>query len=177
MATIKLITIITSVRKSHIFFKQLRWHNRRKCPRCSYSILWKLKDRRYKCRKCSYKFSDFTGTYPGKLNIPINEICHILYLFVLGVSANRIKEYIEVSLKTIHRVFTTVRQAIYDQALVELQEVDISGEVEMDEMMFGGKRAGKRGWGASGKQMIFVCIKGTVEYLRFRFLREIEQRC
>lgn len=155
MEAIKPITIINSVRRSHIFFKQLRWHKRKRCPKCSHSILWKLKDSRYKCRKCSYKFSDFTGTYLGKLNIPINEVSHILYLFVLGVPANRIKEYTDVSLKTIQRVFITVRQTIYDEALLELQEADISGEVEMDETMFGGKRAGKRGWGASGKQMIF----------------------
>lgn len=155
METVKPITIINSVRKSHTFFKQLRWHTRKRCPRCSYSRLWKLKDSRYKCTKCSYKFTDFTGTYIGKLNIPINEVCHILYLFVLGVPANRIKEYTEVALKTIQRVFTTVRQAIYDQALLELQEANIFGEVEMDETMFGGKRAGKRGWGALGKQIIF----------------------
>jgi len=91
----------------------------------------------------------------GKLNIPINEICHILYLFVLGVPAYRMKRYIDVGLNTVYHVFVVIRQAIYDQALTELKEADICGEVEMDETMFGGKRSGKRGWGASGKQMIF----------------------
>lgn len=156
METIKPITIINSVRKSHIFFKHLRWYTGKHCPRCGNDILWKMKDSRYKCRKCSYKFGDFIGIYLGKLNIPpINEVCHILYLFVLGVPANRIKEYAEISLKTIQRIFPTIRQAIYDQALFELKESDISGEVEMDETMFGGKHTGRRGWGASGKQLIF----------------------
>jgi len=92
---------------------------------------------------CNYKFNDFTGTYLSKLNIPINEIAHILYLFVLGVLGYRMKQYIEVSLKTIHKIFTIIRQAIYDQAVAELKEANISGEVELDETMFGGKRAGK----------------------------------
>jgi transposase len=82
-------------------------------------------------------------------------VVHLLYLFVLGVPANRIKQYTDISLKTVHRVFTIIREAIYEQALKELEEAQIHGEIEMDETMFGGYRAGKRGWGASGKQIIF----------------------
>jgi len=148
-------SLINSVRKSYTFFKQCHWQKRRHCPRCKYGVLWKLKDNRFKCKRCAYKFSDFTGTYLGKLNIPINEVCHILYLFVLGVPAHRMWQYVEVSHNTIHRVFTVIRQAIYDKAIYELKEANISGEIEMDETMFGGKHAGKRGWGASGKHMIF----------------------
>jgi len=147
--------IINSTRKSYTFFKRCRWEKRRQCPKCKYSGLWKLKDSRFKCKRCNYKFNDFTGTYLGKLNIPINEIAHILYLFVLGVPGYRMEQYIGVSLKTIHKIFTIIRQSIYDQAVAELKEANISGEVELDETMFGGKRAGKRGWGASGKHMIF----------------------
>jgi len=29
------------------------------------------------------------------------------------------------------------------------------GEIEMDETMLGGRRPGKRGWGASGKNIVF----------------------
>jgi len=89
------------------------------------------------------------------LNIPLNEVCHILYLFVLGVPAHRIKQYSQVSLKTIHKIFTIIREAIYEQVILELKEANISGEIEIDETMFGGKHSGKRGWGASGKQIIF----------------------
>jgi len=31
----------------------------------------------------------------------------------------------------------------------------LSGEIEMDETVFGGKRPGKRGWGASGNNIVF----------------------
>ncbi len=44
--------------------------------------------------------------------------------------------YIEASLKTIQKVFTTIREAIYNRTLIELKEADICGEVEMDETMF-----------------------------------------
>ncbi|MGB9642952.1 MAG: transposase, partial [Candidatus Ratteibacteria bacterium] len=129
---IKPIALINSTRKSYAFFKRYRWQKRRHCPICKYSAFWKLKDGRFKCKRCGYKFKDFTGTYLAKLNIPINEICHILYLFVLGVLGYRMRQYIEVSLKTIHKVFTVIRQAIYDEASDELKEANISGKVEMD---------------------------------------------
>ena len=152
---IKPFVIINSHRRSHTFFRQLRWAKKRHCPRCENTVLWKLKDNRFKCKNCNYKFGDFTATYLNKLKIPINEVAHILYLFTLGVPAYRMRKYIESSLKTIQKVFTVTRQAIYDQALVELKQANISGEIEMDETMFGGRRSGKRGWGASGKHMIF----------------------
>jgi len=85
----------------------------------------------------------------------MNEIAHILYLFTLGVPAYRMKDYIESSLKTIQKVFTVTREAIYNQTLMELKKANICGEIEMDETMFGGRRSGKRGWGAAGKHIIF----------------------
>ncbi len=85
----------------------------------------------------------------------MNEIAHILYLFTLGVPTYRMKDYIESSLKTIQKVFTVTREAIYNQTLIEFKEANICGEIEMDETMFGGRRSGKRGWGAAGKHIIF----------------------
>ena len=41
------------------------------------------------------------------------------------------------------------RETIYHASIKDLKP--LSGEIEMDEAMFGGKRPGKRGWGASGK--------------------------
>jgi hypothetical protein len=78
------------------------------------------------------------------LNIPLHEVWHILYLFVFGVPAHRIKQYSQVSLKTIHKVFTIIRAEIYEKSICELKQANISGEIEIDETMFGGKHSGKR---------------------------------
>jgi transposase len=43
----------------------------------------------------------------------------------------------------------------------------LSGEIEMDETMFGGKRAGKRGWGAVGKHMVFGMFQRQGNVLTF----------
>ena len=45
------------------------------------------------------------------------------------------------------------REVIYQDSIKDLEP--LSGEIEMDETMFGDKRPGKRGWGASGKNCLW----------------------
>jgi hypothetical protein len=42
---------------------------------------------------------------------------------------------------------------IYQDIIKDLKP--LLGEIEMDETMFGGRRPGKRGWGATGKRIVF----------------------
>lgn len=101
---------------------------------------------RYVCKRYRYFFNDFTCTYLGRLKISFDVISHLLYLFLLGVPAYRIRWYVQISLTTIERVFRIFRQAIYDSLVNELQILKLSGKIEIDEALFGGhKRGGKRG--------------------------------
>jgi transposase len=163
MTIYKPLTLLSSSYKSYQFLRSQRV-TKRYCPRCKTKVFWKLKDRTFKCKKCFYKFNDFTKTYIGKIKIDYNEMVHLIYLFVLGVPGYRIRNYSEVSLKTIQKVYTTIRTAIYDTTVDEMKEAYFSGQIEMDETMFGGRRSGKRGWGSSGKHMIFGLYQrnGTV---------------
>jgi transposase len=54
---------------------------------------------------------------------------------------------------------------IYDQQITELSM--LSGEIEMDETMFGGRRPGKRGWGATGKHIVFGLYQRSGKVLTF----------
>ena len=45
------------------------------------------------------------------------------------------------------------REIIYHDNIKDLKP--LSGEIEMDETLFGGRRPGKCGWGASGKNIVF----------------------
>jgi hypothetical protein len=101
---------------------------------------------RYCCKRCRYKFDEFTGTYLGKLKIPLNTTAHMLYLFTLGVPAYRTRFYVPINLRTVERAFRLFREAIYDFSLEDLKELrKLSGRLEMDEALFGGHRKGKRG--------------------------------
>jgi transposase len=150
------VTLSNSCTKSEAYFRALRWQGRRHCPRCNYNRkLYALLDGRYKCPHCSFKFKEFTGTYLEDTRMPLNELSHLLYLFVLGVPSYRCRRYLSVALKTAQRTYTTFRHTIYDHLLVSFHEMVLAGEIEMDESMYGGHRKGKRGWGAAGKHIVF----------------------
>ena len=44
---------------------------------------------------------------------------------------------------------------------------ELSGEIEMDEALFGGRVPGKRGWGAAGKHMVFGMYQRNGKVLTF----------
>ena len=47
------------------------------------------------------------------------------------------------------------REIIYQKSIKDLEQ--LSGEIEMDETIFGSRRPGKHAWGESGKNIVF-CI-------------------
>ncbi len=156
------IHLATSDKKSTIYFRNLRWNGKRKCPICKYRSLYYLKENRYCCKRCRYNFSEFTGTYLACTRLQYNIIIHLLYLFTLGVPAYRIRFYVSCSLSTIERTFRLFRQSIYDESLQQLHQLRLlSGEIEIDEALFGGhKRGGKRGWGSiEHKNLVFGIYK------------------
>lgn len=148
-----LISLISSMTKSKAFFVKQKWKGRRVCLRCNNRKLWRLSNGKYRCSKCRFSFREFTGTYLERIKIPYNQLIYLIHLFVLGVPAFRIAKLSSTSKNTIERMFRLFRQAIYENSLNNLQE--LSGELELDETMFGGYRKGKRGWGAAGKQIVF----------------------
>jgi transposase len=100
----------------------------------------------------------------------ILNLLHLIYLFALGVPAYRIRCYISVSLATIERTFRVLRQSIYDESLQKLKELKLSGEIEIDEALFGGHRKGKRGWGAEGKTLVFGIYQRNGNVITFPVL-------
>ena len=69
--------------------------------------------------------------------------------FCLGIPAFRLRFQVSYSKSTILRWFRNLREVIYQDSIKDLKP--LSGEIEMDETMFGGRRAGKRGWVETGK--------------------------
>ncbi|MFO8089872.1 MAG: hypothetical protein R6U13_08560 [Desulfatiglandaceae bacterium] len=47
----------------------------------------------------------------------------------------------------------------------------------MDENIFGGRRPGKRGWGATGKNIVFGIYPDTAKYLLFLSHRVLKRLC
>lgn len=140
------------------YFRAIKWRGRRRCPSCVFERkIYRLKDGLFKCGRCRKTFTEFTRTYLERLRVPFNTLAYLLHQFVLGTPALRIHRETGMNLKTVERVFRIFRQAIYDDSLTELRR--LSGQLELDETMFGGRRPGKRGWGAEGKTIVFGIYK------------------
>ena len=163
MPRIDPIKLANSVSKSKVYFRHARWDGKRKCPKCNYRLVYSIQDK-YRCKRCWYKFGDFTGTYLAKIRIPLNTIAHLLYLFSLGVPAYRTRFNIGVNLSTVQHAFRVFRESIYDSSIADIR---LSGKIELDEAMFGGHRKGKRGWGAEGKTLVFGIYKRNGQVITF----------
>lgn len=133
-----------------------------RCPYCKHRKFWKLSDGRKKCSKCR---KTFTHYYYRFSRVKSKCLEKLVDYFCLGVSAHRLRFLEDISLKTVERVFLWFRQLIYQDSLSALKK--LSGRLEMDESMFGGKRPGKRGWGAEGKVIVFGIYKRNGKVITF----------
>ena len=165
MLVINPLKLANDCKISRAYFRAARWGGKRRCPSCDYQRRLPLvKDDRFRCSRCGYRFKDFTGTYLERLRISFDELAHLLYLFVLGVPSYRSRHYLSVSLKTAQRIYTTFRQSIYDHSFTDQV---LWGEIELDEAMYGGHHKGKRGWGAAGKHLVFGLYQRNGKVLTF----------
>ena len=78
--------------------------------------------------------------------------------FVAGTTARCAADLIGVNRKTAAYYFERLRRIISGQLEEEAGEF-LSGEIEVDESYFGGRRKGKRGRGAASKTPIFGLLK------------------
>jgi transposase len=78
--------------------------------------------------------------------------------FVAGTTARCAADLIGVNRKTAAYYYHRLREIITAKLDQEVEEF-LSGEIEVDESYFGGRRKGKRGRGAAGKVPVFGLLK------------------
>ena len=124
----------------------------RKCIFCDKYGLYKLKDKRIKCKHCNKKYS----------LLKLKRDMQILYYFYLEVSAKKTAKELSLDYGIVYRRFMQFRKLIADYCNKEA--IKLNGELELDESYFGGKRKGNRGRGAFNKAIAFGILerKGNV---------------
>ncbi|HJX50745.1 MAG TPA: IS1595 family transposase [Candidatus Nanoarchaeia archaeon] len=124
----------------------------RKCIFCNKYGLYKLADKRVKCKHCNKKYSIQK----------VRKDLQILYYFYLEISARKAANELEINYNVVHRKFMYFRKCIAEYCNNEARK--LYGELELDESYFGGKRKGKRGRGANNKAIVFGILerKGRV---------------
>jgi len=151
----KLIKTEFSARKYMLGFC-LKNHQRI-CPRCGHRKLYRLADSRRRCSRCRYSFNDFTGRWANRGALSCRDWLRLIKLFELEVSTRKIASQLGIAYGTALKAVSTLRMAIMAHA--EDFAWPLTGEVEVDESYFGGRRKGKRGRGSAGKVPVFGILE------------------
>lgn len=146
--------LIKTENSARLYFRKKCWKNGRIfCTRCNSRKVYRITGKRYRCKNCKYTFHDFTGRWINKLNCSFKTWLWLAKLFELEVSALRAAVQCGISYPTALKAYDLIRYSILASA--EDAEELLSGEIELDESYFGGRRKGKRGRGAASKVPVF----------------------
>ena len=119
----------------------------RKCIFCDKYGLYRLADKRVKCKNCNKYYS----------LSKIKKDIQVLYYFYLEISARKTAKELELDYDTVQSRFMQFRKLIAEYCNKEANK--LNGEVEIDESYFGGKRKGNRGRGAANKTIVFGILE------------------
>ncbi len=140
--------------KARLFFKKFCWKKGHIfCTRCGSYNIYRIMNKKYRCKRCKYTFHDFSFRWLNKVRISYKKWFWIIKLFELEVPAYKISQQTKLSYPTSLRALDIIRYSIISQAH-DAQEF-LGGEIELDETYFGGRRKGKRGRGAFNKVPVF----------------------
>ena len=114
------------------------------------------KRRSYSCDVCGRHVHPTSGTIFEHSPTRLKLWFHAIYLMSstrCGISAKQIERETGVTYKTAWRMFHQIR------SLLQERYRTTSGEFEVDETYIGGRRAGKRGRGATGKTPVLGIVR------------------
>lgn len=122
-------------------FAEIRWPGGHPvCPKCQIQAVYWLKSRsRYKCQACSHQFSVTSGTLFANRKLPLSDYLCAIVIFVQaakGISSCQLSRNLEISQKSAFVILHKLREALE----VSIQQLQLSGVVEIDGATFGGYR-------------------------------------
>lgn len=138
----------------------LRYADLKNCPSCGNpTTFYKVKKRTsYACGTCGYHLYPLADTIMRGSTTKLTLWFYAIYLFSTsknGVSAKELERSLGVTYKCAWRIGHKIREAMIDNSGYLM-----SGVIEVDEALIGGKeKGGKRGWGAGRK----TCLVGIME--------------
>ena len=151
-------TLIRTESTARRYLTKLCWKNyRRFCSRCHSYEIYRIADKRFRCKRCTYTFHDFTGRWINKLRISCRDWLWIIKFFELELSARKNCQQVGLSYPTVLKAVNVIRMAIVANSTGS--DHLLTGEIELDEAYFGGRRKGNRGRGAAGKVPVYGILE------------------
>jgi len=140
------------------YLRALRWPEGFRCPRCDGRKAWSMKDGLFRCVSCNYKCSVISGTiFEGTRKSLVLWFRAIWWVCSQknGASAKSVQRILELgSYQTAWAWLHKLRRA-----MVRPGRDELSGTVEVDETLIGGKKPGIRGRGALGKVLVGIAVE------------------
>jgi transposase len=103
-----------SENQARIFFKKNCWKNGHVfCTRCRSYKIYRIVNKRYRCKRCGYTFHDFSNRWINKLNISFKHWLWLIKLFELDISTRKIADQVRLSYPTVLKATTLLRVSIY----------------------------------------------------------------
>lgn len=140
------------------YLVRLRWPEGIACPRCHQRRTWETTRGRYECVRCGFQVSVLAGTIfqdtKAELRLWFRAMWYVTNqksgISALGLQRTLGLGSYETAWTWLHKLRT---------AMVRPGRDRLAGEVEVDEVYWGGPRPGKRGRGAAGKTLIVIAAQ------------------
>ena len=157
MNIIQLSEIISNEKEVKVFLKSKGLlQDFKTCIYCSSERIDAIRRNKIKCYSCNKEWSEKQGSIFNIFRIPYKKLIMALKLFEIEISALEASKQLEVSYNTVLKLYTLIRNALM---LISDNKALLSGEIELDESYFGGKRKGKRGRGSQNKTPVFGILE------------------
>nr|NQU91923.1 IS1595 family transposase [Bacteroidota bacterium] len=146
------------------YLKELRFPQGYSCRRCQHSEYWLNNRGIMVCKRCKNELSITSGTIFHRSKLPLVVIFRALWWMVAqknGVSAIGIQRVLGIG--SYRTAWVWLHK--FRRLMVFPGRNKLSGRIEVDETLVGGKKSGKRGRGAEGKSLVAIAVeileKGT----------------
>jgi transposase len=126
------------------------------CPFCGENHIGRVRRFKIKCYHCNKEWGVRRGSILEGLKIPFTKFLMAIKLFELDTSVRESAKQLGLAYNTVYHLYQTLRHAII---ISDSENGSFSGEIEMDESYFGGRRKGNRGRGAAGKVPVFGILE------------------
>ena len=154
--------------------RSLRWPDGFQCPHCGHDKAYEISTRElFECCNCHKQTSIIAGTLFHGTHIPLLKWFWAIYFMASdkgSISALRLQKLIEVNWRTARLILKKLRDAMgHRDDLYQL-----SGVIEVDDALVGGKHKGKRGRGAKGKTSVIIAVESCGERAGFIAMDAVE---
>ena len=140
------------------YLTSIRWPQGFECPTCGSIRTWEKSKKRFECIDCHTETTVTNGTIFHKSTKPLRIWFHAIWWIVAqknGVSAKGLMKVL--GLGSYRTSWTWLHK--FRRLMVLSGRSKLQGIVEVDEVLLGGKKSGKRGRGAEGKSLIAVAVE------------------